>query len=148
MIKIESIFRIEFEDEMILQVLILCFEFWLSRSWYWDEMVNNNSTVDQTVATTPVFDLTWLLTYSIILFFWYYWNFRIRNQQGESQTGVWDPRESGIPGNQSQTRFPENESQPDGILGWMMGWFPIRILGFLRDFGYSAIVRRQYKVPE
>ena len=28
--KIESIFWIEFEDEMVLQALILCFEFWLS----------------------------------------------------------------------------------------------------------------------
>ena len=28
--KIESIVRIEFEDEMVLQALILCFEFWLS----------------------------------------------------------------------------------------------------------------------
>jgi len=33
--KIESIFRIEFEDEMVLQALILCFEVWSSRSWYW-----------------------------------------------------------------------------------------------------------------
>ena len=32
--KIESIFRIEFEDEMVLQALILCFEFWLSRFGY------------------------------------------------------------------------------------------------------------------
>ena len=31
----------------------------------------------------------------------------------ESQTGVWDPRESGIPGNESQTRIPGNEFQTD-----------------------------------
>ena len=38
--KIESIFRIEFEDEMVLQALILCFvvEIWILL------MVNNNST--------------------------------------------------------------------------------------------------------
>ena len=120
--KIESIFRIEFEDEMVLQVLILCFEFWLSRSWYWDGKfygkVNNNY-------------LTWLD-------FWL--GIRIRNQQRGNprresgihpeSKGVWDPqseRESIIPDSVPR----ENESQTGVWDGWM-GWFPIpiRILGF------------------
>ena len=101
--KIESIFRIKFEDEIVLQALILCFEFLLSRSWYTDG--NNNSTV----ATT------WLE--------WKIFESGIRgNHRRESgihgnlgsqgmNPGSGIHGESGIPGNESQTRFPESESQ-------------------------------------
>jgi hypothetical protein len=88
--KIESIFRIEFEDEMVLQVLILCFEFWLSRSI-------------STVATT------WLGIFESGV-----------PDQGipDREMGVWDPRESGIPGgNESRSHLHGSLGSPE-LEGW------------------------------
>ena len=105
--KIESTFRIEFDDEMVLQALILCFECWLSVVEILILMVNNNST-----GATTVLDLTW--------------NFRIPRDP-ESQgipdgslgsTGVWDPSRAG---NESQTRFPENEFWDSDLSGTAAG---------------------------